>query len=65
MIDTLYINFTQGEITYTMNVPVESDNVAYNLADAVKELIRKSSASPNIIIEELKGEFGYDGEEIH
>lgn len=60
MITDLNINFNCEGLNYTINVPSEDDNLPFNLAEAVKEVIEHSNANPDIIIEELVDQYGYN-----
>ena len=64
MITDLNINFNCEGLNYTINVPSEDDNLPFNLAEAVKEVIEHSNANPDIIIEELEEECGIPRENI-
>lgn len=56
--EPIVISFSLGSIDYTLSIPVD-DNIPYNLAEAFEEVIRKSSANPEIVIDELKNSFEY------
>ncbi len=58
MIDTLTITFTQMGLTYTIDIPTEGNNLPYDLAQAFMEIIRKSGANEQIVMEQLKLELG-------
>ena len=51
MIQNLTIKFTQNSLEHTIEVPVEDDNLPYNLADAFVEIINKSNANENMVLE--------------
>lgn len=54
MIQNLTIKFTQDSLVHTIEVPVEDDNLPYNLADAFVEIINKSNANENMVLEQMK-----------
>jgi hypothetical protein len=62
MIDNLVISFDHNGLQYSIDVPDDAQNLSYNLAEAVKELIDKSNVVPEIIIRELIDEYGYKEE---
>ena len=62
MIDNLVISFDHNGLQYSIEVPDDAQNLSYNLAEAVKELIDKSNVVPEIIIRELIDEYGYKEE---
>lgn len=57
MIDNLTINFECNGITHTLDVPTRDENLPYNLATAFAEVIRKSDANDEMVIENLMEEF--------
>lgn len=63
MITDLNINFNHEGLNYTLNIPTEDDNLPFNIAEAVKEVIEHSNANPDIIIEELVDQYGYNLED--
>lgn len=62
MIENLVISFDHSGLQYSIEVPDDIQNLSYNLAEAVKELIDKSNVVPEIIIRELIDEYGYKEE---
>lgn len=62
MIDNLVISFDHNGLQYSIDVPDDAQNLSYNLAEAVKELIDKSNVVPEIVIRELIDEYGYKEE---
>ena len=62
MIDNLVISFDHNGLQYAIDVPDDIQNLSYNLAEAVKELIDKSNVVPEIVIRELIDEYGYKEE---
>lgn len=58
MIDNLSISFTLDGLQYQITIPSD-DNIPYNLAAAFEEVINKSNANPEIVIDELTAVFGY------
>ena len=56
MIDNLTINFERDGIAHTLNVPTRDENLPYNLATAFAEVIKKSDANADIVINDLKDE---------
>lgn len=59
MIRDLSINFEYEGLQHFIKVPTEDSNLPYNLAEAFKEVIEKSNANSDIVIEELIEYFGY------
>ena len=57
MIDNLTITFESNGITHTLSVPTRDENLPYNLATAFAEVIRKSDANDEMVIENLMEEF--------
>lgn len=57
MIDNLTINFECNGIAHTLSVPTRDENLPYNLATAFAEVIRKSDANDEMVIENLMEEF--------
>lgn len=66
MIDKLKIKFKNCDLTYTMDVPVDGESIAYNIADAFIRIIKESDVNPDLVIEDLIEEFGYEpqGDEV-
>jgi hypothetical protein len=62
MIDNLVISFDHNGLQYSIDVPDDAQNLSYNLAETVKELIDKSNVVPEIVIRELIDEYGYKEE---
>lgn len=60
MIRDITLTFCEGNISYSMRLPELSDNIPYDLADMFAELIRKTNANENMVIENLMDEFGYN-----
>ena len=56
MIEPITISFFDKGIAHTMTIPYD-DNIPYNLAEAFRELIERTSANPEIVIDELKDNF--------
>lgn len=64
MIRDLSVNFDSIDgLTHTLAVPTEGNNLPYNLSALFCELIKKSDANPNIIIQDLITVFDYNEEE--
>ena len=59
MISDLSINFECKGIQYFIKVPSEDCNLSYNLAEAFEEVIKKSNANADMVIEQLIESFGY------
>ena len=60
MIRDLSVNFEEEGLQYFIKVPTEDDNLPYNLAEVFREVIEKSSANSEMVIESLIGHFGYN-----
>ena len=59
MIRDLSINFEYEGLQHFIKVPTEDDNLPYNLAEAFKEVIEKSNANSDMVINELITYFEY------
>ena len=59
MITDLSINYECEGLQYFIKVPSEDENLPYNLAEAFKEVIKKSNANTDMVIEQLIESFGY------
>ena len=59
MITDLSINYEYGGLQYFIKVPSEDNNLPYNLAEAFEEVIKKSNANADMVIEQLIQNFGY------
>lgn len=60
MIINLTINFECNGITHTLSVPTMDENLPYNLATAFTEIIKRSDANSEMVIDNLKDEFAYE-----
>lgn len=59
MIQEVSINIKSGRLTHTIHIDTDMENnLPYNLAEAFSEVIRLTSANPNMVIEQL--EYKYD-----
>lgn len=59
MINNLSINYECEGLQYFIKVPSEDENLPYNLAEAFEEVIKKSNANADMVIEQLIDSFGY------
>lgn len=59
MIDNLTISFERAGITHTLNVPTMDENLPDNLATAFAEVIKRSCANDEMVIDNLSEEFFY------
>lgn len=63
MIDNLKISFIYNNIQYTLSTSDnESENIPYDIAEIVTQLIKLSGANPDIIIDSLIDDFRYEKE---
>lgn len=53
MITDLSINYEYEGLQYFIKVPSVDENLPYNLAEAFKEVIKKSNANADMVIEQL------------
>ena len=61
MFRDLEIKFKEQGIIHTLKIDEDyQDNLPYRLAEMFATVIRESSASPQVIIEELKSTFEYE-----
>ena len=59
MIENINISFTQCGLDYYITIPTDNyENVPYLLVSAFVELIEKSDANKELVIEHLKGNLG-------
>lgn len=65
MISDLSINYECAGLQYFIKVPSEDCNLPYNLAEAFEEVIKKSNANADIVIEQLIQNFGYAPKEVN
>lgn len=59
MISDLSINYECAGLQYFIKVSSEDCNLPYNLAEAFEEVIKKSNANADMVIEQLIQNFGY------
>lgn len=64
MITDLSINYEYEGLQYFIKVPSDDNNLPYNLAEAFREVIEKSNANSDIVIEQLIQNFGYVTKEV-
>ena len=61
MFSDLEIKFKEQGIIHTLKIDEDyQDNLPYRLAEMFATVIRESSASPQLIIDELKSTFEYE-----
>lgn len=61
MFSDLEIKFKEQGIIHTLKIDEDyQDNIPYRLAEMFAAVIRESSASPQLIIDELKSTFEYE-----
>ncbi len=61
MFSDLEIKFKEQGIIHTLKIDEDyQDNLPYRLAEMFATVIRESSASPQVVIEELKSTFEYE-----
>lgn len=59
MVNNLNISFNYEGLNHTIEIPTEDDNLPFNIAEAVREIIDYSNANSDIVIEELIDHYGY------
>lgn len=59
MITDLSINYECEGLQYFIKVPSDDNNLPYNLAEAFREVIEKSNANADMVIEQLIQNFDY------
>lgn len=59
MITDLSINYECARLQYFIKVPSDDNNLPYNLAEAFEEVIKKSNANADMVIEQLIQNFDY------
>lgn len=64
MISDLSINYECAGLQYFIKVPSDDNNLPYNLAEAFREVIEKSNANADMVIEQLIENFGYVTKEV-
>lgn len=63
MIDNLKVSFNYNNIQYTLSTSDdEPENIPYDIAEIVTQLIKLSGANSDIIIDSLIDDFGYEKE---
>ena len=63
MIDNLKVSFDYNNIQYTLSTSDgEPENIPYDIAEIVTQLIKLSDVNPDIIIDSLIDDFGYEKE---
>lgn len=63
MIDNLKVSFNYNNIQYTLSTSDdEPENISYDIAEIVTQLIKLSGANSDIIIDSLIDDFGYEKE---
>lgn len=62
MIHDFNIYYRKGNTQFHLNTPTDDDNIPYNLSEVFAKIIEDSNANPDIVIEELIGNFRYKGE---
>lgn len=65
MITDLSINYECAGLQYFIKVPSEDCNLPYNLAEVFEEVIKKSNANADMVIEQLIQNFGYVSKEVN
>lgn len=59
MIQEISIKIKNGGLTHTISIDTDIDgNLPYDLAEAFSEVIRLTSANPNMVVEQLINEYG-------
>lgn len=59
MIENINISFSQCGLDYCISIPTDNyENVPYLLASVFAELVEKSDANKDMVIEHLKGDLG-------
>lgn len=68
MIYDVTVKFDHNGIEHTLALPNDtlgdSDNLPFNIAEMVKQLIHFSDANPDIIIKDLIDEYDYKEEDV-
>lgn len=63
MIDNLKVSFDYNNIQYILSTSDgKSEDIPYDIAEIVTQLIKLSEANPDIIIDSLIDDFGYEKE---
>lgn len=63
MIDNLAVSYSMNGLVFTISTETVDVNLPYNLAELFYDLISKSEANEDIVIEQLIDRFGYKGKE--
>lgn len=61
MLQELSITIKNGELTHTISIDTSTDytgNMAYNIADAIQEVVHLTNINPDILIEQLANVYG-------
>lgn len=57
MISNLSVSYLKNDLSYTINVETENENLPYNLAELFTTIIKNSDANEEIVLELLNDEF--------
>lgn len=59
MVEEISVRVKIDDLIHTISIDTETyDNISYDIADIIKEVIHLTSANPDIIIEELDQKYG-------
>lgn len=59
MISNLSVSYLKNDLSYTISVETEDENLPYNLAELFTDIIKNSDANEESVIALLIDEFGY------
>ena len=59
MIEYIFINIKNGDLTHTISIDTDIDgNLPYDLAEVFAEVIRLTNANPDMVVEQLVDKYG-------
>ena len=59
MIEYIFINIKNGDLTHTISIDTDIEsNLPYDLAEVFSEVIRITNANPDMVVEQLVAKYG-------
>ena len=60
MIGNIKISYTKNDVSVTLSIDADDDNLPYNLAELFSRVIRDTDANEKTVLEQINEEFLYD-----
>lgn len=60
MIENIKISYTKNDVSVTLSIDADDDNLPYNLAELFSRVIRDTDANEKTVLEQINEEFLYD-----